>query len=396
MRLEKTADYGHSGYTLPNADWHGALQQERPGQGSIAPEIGSSKYPSVLSMCEDALKSYAHLTAFYSRGNGLRYQQVDDLSLAFAAYLQNTLGVQKGSRVAIIAPNILAVSVSFVGALRCGAVLVNINPTQTVADITQQLDDAHVDVVVLYQDYQAEIQQAVAAANVRHVIIAGETDLFSDSGATESSSLLPKNGLPFSEAIAAGASLQLKPISLSADDLLFVDYSAESAEDRMLNHRHFVENTEQFIHFMPSSVLPSKEVLVSVAGVYQSFSLMLSIIYFSIGSENHLLLESDSLDQLLDTLSAARPTIFPAVSGLFEHLENHPRIHEIDWSALKLSMCLDKGMSAEQCSAWQQLTGSFVHEGYGVSAKAPLLSLNQISVNPLAKFSGLPSAANYR
>lgn len=395
MRLDKIAGLRHSRDTSnANGSTGSAESFHRHWQasyGSIPKEINPNKYPSVTAMCEEAMGRYANLTAIYSQGQGLRYQQIDDLSRALAAYFQNVLGIQKSNRVAVIAPNIAAVPISIIGAMRCGAVLVSINPAQNSTAIEKQLIDAGVDLVVVYDKYGHSIQRAIAQADVRHVIVAGKNDPFHGNETAVLSNTKPKNATPFSECLAAGASLPFQHIPVEGDDLLFLDYSANSvAKGVMLSHRNVVANAEQFKHFMPSCVLPSKEVIVSVMGLHQRFSLMLAIIYFSIGSENHLQMESDSVDQLLDTLAAAQPTIFPAVVPLFEHLVDHPRIGLIDWSALKLSMSLDTDMSAEQSSIWQQLTGSFIHEGYGLPASSPVLSLSPMGIRSPAASKGLP------
>ncbi len=63
-------------------------------------------------------------------GHNLTYQQLDQKSLAFAAYLQH-LGMQKGERIALMMPNLLQYPIALYGALRAGLVVVNVNPLYT-------------------------------------------------------------------------------------------------------------------------------------------------------------------------------------------------------------------------------------------------------------------------
>jgi len=57
-----------------------------------------------------------------------RKSEVDRLSRDFAAYLQNDLGIKKGDRVAMMAPNTLVFAVGMFGVIRTGAIQVNVNP----------------------------------------------------------------------------------------------------------------------------------------------------------------------------------------------------------------------------------------------------------------------------
>ena len=87
-------------------------------------EIGQPAYASVVQMFETAFETYADKTAFVGVGGSLTYSDVDRLSRDFAAYLQTELGVKKGDRIALMAPNILAFPIASLGILRAGAVQV--------------------------------------------------------------------------------------------------------------------------------------------------------------------------------------------------------------------------------------------------------------------------------
>jgi len=76
----------------------------------IPAEIDLSRYSSVVAMLDEAMTRFRQRTAFVSFANRLSYADVDRLSRQFAAYLQSKLGVRKGDRVAMMAPNFGAVT----------------------------------------------------------------------------------------------------------------------------------------------------------------------------------------------------------------------------------------------------------------------------------------------
>ena len=73
----------------------------------------------------EAAQRFASLTAFTTvMPNGmygsLGYRQVDEMSDAFAIYLREELGLQRGDRVALQMPNCLSYPVALLGTLKAG------------------------------------------------------------------------------------------------------------------------------------------------------------------------------------------------------------------------------------------------------------------------------------
>ena len=108
----------------------------------IPTEIDPDAYGSVLEMLEGAMVRYADKPAFRCFGQTLTYADTDRLSRAFAAYLQNKLGISKGDRVAVMLPNLPAFPLAMLGIIRAGATQVNVNPLYTARELEHQLNDA--------------------------------------------------------------------------------------------------------------------------------------------------------------------------------------------------------------------------------------------------------------
>lgn len=76
--------------------------------GSIPAEIDPDRFPSVTALLDDAMRRFAGHPAFRASDRTLTYADVDRLSAALAAYLQQVAQVRKGDRVAVMLPNVLA------------------------------------------------------------------------------------------------------------------------------------------------------------------------------------------------------------------------------------------------------------------------------------------------
>jgi len=106
---------------------------------SIPAEIDANAYTSVVDMLEQAMQRYADRIAFRSFSNAITFADTDRLSRDFAAFLQQKLGVKKGDRIAVMAPNLLAFPIAMLGIIRAGAAQVNVNPLYTPRELEHQL-----------------------------------------------------------------------------------------------------------------------------------------------------------------------------------------------------------------------------------------------------------------
>ncbi len=79
-------------------------------------------------------------------------RQTDELSRAFAAYLQG-LGLVKGDRVAIMMPNVPQYPIAVAAILRAGLIVVNVNPLYTPRELEHQLKDSGAKAIVIIENF---------------------------------------------------------------------------------------------------------------------------------------------------------------------------------------------------------------------------------------------------
>ena len=87
-------------------------------ENGIPATVNADAWPSVVHLLDEAMQRYAEKPAFRSFGQTLTYAEVDRLSGAFCAWLQHTLGVKKGDRIAVMLPNLMAFPIACIGILR--------------------------------------------------------------------------------------------------------------------------------------------------------------------------------------------------------------------------------------------------------------------------------------
>ena len=86
-------------------------------------------------------------------------------------------GLTKGDRVAIMMPNVPAVSGRCRGVLRAGCIVVNVNPLYTPRELEHQLKDSGAKAIVILENFANTLQQVIGETPIKHVVVASIGDL---------------------------------------------------------------------------------------------------------------------------------------------------------------------------------------------------------------------------
>src|SRR5258707_15583054 len=93
-------------------------------------EIDPSEYSSLKALIDGSCEQFATHTAFIQMEQHLSYEELDQLSNRFPAWLQRN-GLKKGDRVAIMLPKILQHPVVIFVLLRASMTVVHTTPLYT-------------------------------------------------------------------------------------------------------------------------------------------------------------------------------------------------------------------------------------------------------------------------
>ena len=362
--------------------------------GSIPKEINPEAHRSVVSMLDAAMKRFADRPAFRCFGQIATYADVDRQAKALAAYLQNRLGVKTGDRIAVMSPNLIAFPVAFLGIIRAGAVQVNVNPLYTPRELEHQLNDAGVNIIVVFSGVSATVAEVMGKTKLKTVIMVGPGDGTAMKLPSPPADARLTGAIAFADVLQEGAALPFAPVNTGPDDLLFLQYTGGTtglSKCAALSHRNLVANVEQFKAFMSDNLRPGQEVVVTAIPLYHIFALMVNFItYFSVGADNWLVPNPRDLDNFIDVMKQSRCSVFMGVNTLYAGLVAHPRVKEIDFSNLRLAGGGGSAIIGAVSTKWKALTGTFIREGYGLSETSPVVSFNPAFVAEFNGTTGLP------
>lgn len=357
-------------------------------------EIDTSAYGSIVDLYKESFETYGDRVAFRNFGAELSYRDVGRLSRDFAAYLQNELGIEKGDRVAMMAPNTLAFAIGLGGVIRAGAVQVNVNPLYSPRELEHQLQDADTDTIIIFSGSTGTLAEVIDATPISHVIVAGLDDLVGKGLPSPPVDERIASPISFTDALAIGAGLELDEPELGHDDLLFLQYTGGTtglSKGAELTHGNLLANVMQFEAVNVGAIEKGKEVIITAIPMYHIFALMVNTIcFFRLGAINVLVTNPRDMEAFVRTWAETSPTFFTGVNTLYVGLMHTPGFSDIDFSPLKLAVGGGAPVQQAVSEKWKGLTGAFIKEGYGLSETSPILTLNPLTEADYRSGIGLP------
>jgi long-chain acyl-CoA synthetase len=370
----------------------------------IPAEIDCGTFASLKDLLAASCSRFAGLPAFSSMGTVLTFRQLDEASCAFAAWLQKVAGLRRGDRVALMMPNLLQYPVALFGVLRAGMVVVNVNPLYTPRELEHQLNDSGAVAIVVLENFAHTLARVVESTSVRVVVTTQVGDLLpplkrllTNAVVKYVKKMVPAwklaGAVTLSQAMAAGRGQSLDDVTLTHDDLAFLQYTGGTtgvAKGAMLTHGNMVANVLQVAAWMSPGMNDGAETVVIPLPLYHVFALTGCLSFFSKGAQIVLIANPRDLPAFNKVLRQTRFSAIIGVNTLFRALLDAPGSAELDWSGLKLAVA--GGMAVQQVVAhrWKQMTGVPLVEGYGLTETAPVAIANPVTIEEWSGEIGVP------
>jgi len=350
-------------------------------------EVPDPPFRSVRDLFEQAFEKYPNNAAYTNMGRTLTYAELDRMSMRFACYLQNTLGLTRGERVAIMLPNILQYPVVMCGIFRAGLVVVNVNPLYTARELLHQLKDSGTKCVIILENFAHILEDVIAETSVEHVVVTGIGDLLSWPKSTLTNFMLRyvkkavpayklSNSITFRQALAAGTGQALNEVDIGYADIAYLQYTGGTtgvSKGAMLSHRNMVYNVQQTISWQADAYEGVEQIIIITAlPLYHIFSLQGNCLTgMAQGGENILITNPRDFEGFAREIAKFEFNMFTAVNTMFAALMDTPSFSAVDFSNLRV--CIGGGMAVQPAIAkeWKEKTGNTILQGYGLTETSP-------------------------
>jgi long-chain acyl-CoA synthetase len=383
---------------MPAKRW---LASYSPG---VPAEIDPDRYPSLVALLEASFARFAEQPAFTNLGTTLKFREVERLSRAFAAYLQS-LGLERGDRVAIMVPNTLQSPVALFGILRAGLVAVNVNPMYTITELGHQLADSGARAIIVLENFAHTVAAALPQTNVETVIV---TRLGDHCGPLKRAvvNFVVKHvkklvrpwqipgAVAYRDALQRGATQAYTAPRLAGSDLAFLQYTGGTtgrAKGAMLTQRNMVANTLQAAAWARPLYAPDAGVLVTPLPLYHVYSLTANLFCFiELGAHNLLITDPRDFKGFIAQLRKVRFAFMTGVNTLFNALLHTPGFAELDFSALRVVMGGGMAVQRDVAARWKAVTGVVIAQGYGLTEASPIVTGNPLHLTEFNGSVGVP------
>jgi long-chain acyl-CoA synthetase len=351
-------------------------------------DIAARRFPTArATMYYDSTLSYRTLRRHVNRfANGL-----------------TTLGIKKGDRVALMLPNCPQFVIAYYGALKAGAVVVNLNPLSEAQELRHHLADSGARAIVaLHQMYpllakiqgETKIEYSILTgldeyvSTVRRATIRAEyripkTPLFDNT---------PPPGILLFQPFLDQSSKETPLVDVSTEDVALIQYSTGTTDlpkGVMLTHANLVANTMQLRHWLPD-VTETQERILAVLPLAHSYA-MTTCMNFSIAIAGTLiLLPSLQTGPMLETIERNHPTIFPGVPSLFLAINQFPNARRFGVQSIRACLSGAAPLPLEVQEAFEKITRGRLVEGYGLTEASPVTHANPIFGEAVPGTVGVP------
>ena len=372
----------------------------------VPAEIPTPEFKSLRDMIEFSFNEFPDRPAYTNMGTTHTFRDLDKQSMQFACYLQKSLGLVRGERVALMLPNILQYPVALIGLFRAGLVAVNVNPLYTPRELKHQLTDSGAKCIIILENFADTLEEVIEATKIEHVITTQIGDLLTWPKSTITNFVLKrirKSVPPFSlpgsvrlrSALRSGATHHLDHVELGYADIAFLQYTGGTtgiSKGAMLSHRNMVFNVHQSRAWQ-ADIYAGLERIIAITALplYHIFSLQsncLSVMYQ--GGENILITNPRDLPAFVRELARYKFSYISGVNTLFAGLLNTPGFADLDFSNLRLT--IGGGMAVQEAISrkWQEVTGHIIVQAYGLTETSPAAISNPLDLEQFTGSIGVP------
>ena len=357
----------------PGVDWNAELEQ-RP----------------LYEFLDNAVANYGGRPAIDFLDRVFTYSQVGAMVDRAARGFQE-LGVGKGVKVGLFLPNCPQFVVCYYGVLKAGGTVVNYSPLYSEPELLHQIEDSETDYMVtlnltaLYPKMQTMLRES----RLKKLIVGTMPEVLS----------FPKNLLfpIFKRKDVAQVPNDMKHMSfqeLLNNDGIFTPPEIDPREDiavlqytggttgvskgAMLTHGALYANTQQTTMWMPGHV-PGEERMMGILPFFHVFA-MTVVMNLSINIGACIVMHPRfELEAVVKDIPKKKPTLMPGVPTMYTAISNHPNATDTDMSSIKFCMSGGAPLPVEVKQRFEQLTGSKVFEGYGLTESSPVATCNPLN-----------------
>lgn len=366
--------------------------ENRPWLSQYPPEIPATldlKEATVQNYLKHTAEKYPEKVAIHFMGKELTYRQVYNYAKKLAAYLQ-TLGIEKGDRVAIMLPNTPQSIISYYAILMAGGIVVQTNPLYMERELEYQMKDSGAKAIITLDILFPRVSKVIANTDLENVIVTAIKDYLP----------FPKNLVyPFIQKKQYGIIVNVKHEGQNhlfteimkqpagqikeyefdfEEDLALLQYTGGTTgfpKGVMLTHKNLVANAAMCNAWL-YKCKEGEETVLAILPFFHVYGMTAVVILSVMQGQKMVLLPKFDPETTLKTIQKQKPTLFPGAPTIYIGLLNHPDLGKYDLSSIDSCISGSAPLPVEVQEQFEEVTGGKLVEGYGLTESSPVTHAN--------------------
>ncbi|MHA1960616.1 MAG: AMP-binding protein [Candidatus Thorarchaeota archaeon] len=290
-------------------------------------------------------------------GKRQTYGELNKRANRVANFLQQTINLEKGDRLCILAHNSMEYWETFFGCQKCGGIFSPLNWRLVARELAGLISDLAPS--VLFHDTNlasvaSELQQEVS---VDHWVSL-------DSRGTE-----VEGSLIYEELVGDATTSPPKAVALSYEDplgIIFTGGTTGLPKGAMITYKQVAFNTLSTIRdILPGDVYINHLPLFHVGGMY-----VYAIPLFILGGRV-IQMKSWDLETLIGLINKEKPSFFFAVPTQYRMLMNHPDFESTDFSGVRFLTSGGEPLPMDVIKTYREVHGVKFKQGFGMTEVGP-------------------------
>ena len=390
--------------TTPNAASGQNPLAHRPWLKNYSPGVAVDVHlpeTSLSHLIDDAVREVPHKVALEFFGATTTYAELGS-QIDRAAEGLRLAGVQAGDRVALILPNCPQHIVAFYAILRLGAIVVEHNPLYTGAELRHMFEDHGAKAAIVWDKISGRTTSLPADIRPTHIYAVNLIKAM--PALTRAALKLPVKKARESREKLEGAApgttswahlLKSPPIDPdfkrpTAHDVALLQYTSGTTglpKGVMLTHRSLESNGRMGEAWIKPG---DDECIYSVLPLFHAYGMTLGVTIAALCRARLVLFPTVDMGLITKAMKKTRPTILPAVPPVYRRLMDVAKEQGISLQGVRYAVSGAMNLPPELVAEWEEASGGYMVEGYGLTECAPLVSCNPLNDTRRAGSIGIP------
>ncbi|HHW75394.1 MAG TPA: long-chain fatty acid--CoA ligase [Firmicutes bacterium] len=338
------------------------------------PTRSTLEYPniSLYHYLKKVADEYPDRTALIFVADQVTYREmmenIDRMATAF-----NSMGLNKGDRIALMLPNCFAFVYSFYAAMKLGLVVAQLNPLLTARELSFIVRDSDAKVLIAADAVFQTIEQAMLDQDIENLVVVPLTG--QDIGV---------DAMLFDDILQQH---EPNPPKVEIDpkkDLAVLQYTGGTTgfpKGVMLTHFNLIANAEMTLEVMREWLkkFGGREIFcMGLLPFFHSYGMTCCLTTALTIPSGLILVPQFNADLIFYLIQQYQPAIFPGVPTAFMALMNHPEVENHNLGSIDICISGAAALPVEVLEQFEQKTGASILEGYGLSEASPITHCNPL------------------